>query len=88
MSTTTKENRIVHEVVVPHSPAPELKICYEVINNGPTYRVWIDGNPGIWEVDSRLNAAIGALVQRLENTELREYHYYQAIEDRDKKRNY
>lgn len=77
MNSIMKENRIVHEVVVPHSPAPELVICWEPW--GPldgSIRVWIKGNKTMWEVGGTLHSAIGALVSRLDSVTVERYDDY------------
>lgn len=66
MSTTLKENRIVHEVVVPHSPAPEITICWEWFDVDNNVRAWVKGDKSRWEVGNTLHSAIGALMCNLD----------------------
>ncbi len=85
-----KENRIVHEVVVPHSPAPELTICYERFSNDG-FRVWIKGLPRTWEIASTLEAGIGRLMMNLAtdedgiSVEKAEYHKDKGFRVREKR---
>ena len=98
MSTTTKTNRLAVEVVVPHSPAPELNICVESFDtygggDGPgQWRAWVEGAPETWEAGSTRHSAIGALIEMLamddnHGIEVKNKSYHMDIAERNQRWN-
>ena len=54
----------IKELVVPHSPCPELKIC--VMERASDWMAWWDAEPSIWETGTTYLQAIGSLMSRLQ----------------------
>ena len=89
MNTTTKTNRLAGEVVVPHSPAPELPICVEPLDEGH-WRAWVEGMPETWETGTTMQGAIGALILTLASDdrtciEVKNKSYHMDMAERDQR---